>query len=121
LAAEAGDTRSETESRSGAETRRVVHILHPQDNVGTALRDLVAGESVTFTRDGAPVTLEVRQPIAFGHKLALERIAAGEPVRKYGEAIGLASQEIGPGEHVHVHNVESQRGRGDLAGPTTPG
>ena len=113
MAGEAGETSGELE----AGTRRVVHILHPQDNVGTALRDLEAGESVTYDRDGAPVTLEVRQPIAFGHKLALERIGAGEPVRKYGEAIGLASQEIGPGEHVHVHNVESQRGRGDLARP----
>jgi altronate dehydratase small subunit len=113
VATEAGEPRSETET----ESRRVVHILHPQDNVGTALRDLKAGEAVTFVRDGTPLTLEVRQAIAFGHKLALERIAEGEPVRKYGEAIGLASHEIGPGEHVHVHNVESQRGRGDLTNP----
>jgi altronate dehydratase small subunit len=34
-------------------------------------------------------------------------------VIKYGETIGLATSDISPGEHVHVHNVEGQRGRGD--------
>ncbi len=41
-------------------------------------------------------------------------VAVGEEVRKYGEVIGLANAPISPGDHVHVHNVESQRGRGDL-------
>jgi altronate dehydratase small subunit len=29
--------------------------------------------------------------------------------------IGRASASIGTGRHVHVHNVEGVRGRGDLA------
>ena len=53
-------------------------------------------------------------PIGFGHKVALRTIAAGEPVTKYGETIGRATQAIGPGDHVHLHNLESMRGRGDL-------
>jgi altronate hydrolase len=40
-----------------------------------------------------------------GHKVALQRIEAGEPVRRYGQVIGLAGQPILPGEHVHVHNL----------------
>ena len=100
--------------------RRSVYVLNPQDNVATALRDLVPGERVWALRDPAGgaagrVEVEVKQPIGFGHKLALVPIARGEAVLKYGEAIGLAGQDIGPGEHVHTHNVESQRGRGDLA------
>jgi altronate dehydratase len=49
--------------------------------------------------------------IALGHKLALRALAAGAVVRKYGEAIGAASAAIAPGEHVHVHNLESQRAK----------
>ena len=33
----------------------------------------------------------------------------GSEVIKYGEHIGLASKNILPGEHVHVHNVENHR------------
>ena len=33
---------------------------------------------------------------------------------KYGEEIGVASREISAGNHVHVHNLDSMRGRGDL-------
>ena len=33
---------------------------------------------------------------------------------KYGEEIGVASRAIAAGNHVHVHNLDSMRGRGDL-------
>jgi altronate dehydratase small subunit len=36
-------------------------------------------------------------------------------IHKYGQMIGRASAAIAAGEHVHVHNVEGVRGRGDLA------
>jgi altronate dehydratase small subunit len=102
--------------------RRQIHLLHAADNVATALVDLAPGTVVA--RESAPgvdatvattTTIEVRSAIPFGHKLALSPIGRGQPVIKYGEVIGLASADIAPGEHVHVHNVESQRGRGDLA------
>jgi altronate dehydratase small subunit len=60
------------------------------------------------------ITLKSNIP-AF-HKLALEDISLGEQVIKYGEVIGIATSEIQCGEYVHVHNVESNRGRGDKAG-----
>jgi len=44
----------------------------------------------------------------------LENEKPGEPVIKYGSPIGLATVEIAEGQHVHVHNVASTRGRGDL-------
>jgi altronate hydrolase len=44
------------------------------------------------------------QDIPAGHKLASVAIAAGEPVRKFGQIIGFASRAIGAGEHVHEHN-----------------
>ena len=99
--------------------RRLVHVLHPRDNVATALVDLAPGMRVEADiGSGAAdskVVVEARAPIPFGHKIALGPIGKGEPVLKYGEVIGLATADIAPGDHVHVHNVESQRGRGDLA------
>ena len=85
--------------------------MSPTDNVATALRDLTPGEVVEL--DGVRVTVAGRVP--FGHKLALRQIGKDEPVLKYGEAIGLAASAIAAGDHVHTHNVESQRGRGDLS------
>ena len=92
--------------------RRLVQRMSPADNVATALRELDPGTRVAI--DGIEVT--VRTAIPFGHKVALQSIAAGAPVLKYGEAIGVANVDIAPGDHVHTHNVESQRGRGDLHG-----
>lgn len=84
--------------------------------MATALADLAAGTEVESPLPGASAArLTVRSAIPFGHKLALLPIGRGQAVIKYGEVIGLATQDIAPGEHVHVHNVESQRGRGDLA------
>ena len=81
------------------------------DNVATAIADLDAGAEVATDTD--PVALV--DDIEFGHKFALASIRAGEEVCKYGEVIGRATADVDPGEHVHVHNCESTRGRGDLA------
>jgi altronate dehydratase small subunit len=55
----------------------------------------------------------VVERIPFGHKFAVRDIGKGELVLKYGEPIGVATMDIGAGSYVHVHNVESSRGRGD--------
>lgn len=49
----------------------------------------------------------MRQPVATGHKIALQPIAAGQKVLKYGAPIGSATRPIEPGEHVHTHNLKS--------------
>jgi altronate dehydratase len=94
----------------GASTGRRAYHLHPSDNVAVALADLETGEAL----DLPPGRVVVGARIPFGHKVAVAAVAVGEEVLKYGEVIGLASAPIAPGDHVHVHNVESQRGRGDL-------
>ena len=35
----------------------------------------------------------------------------GDAILKYGQVIGIASAPICAGDHVHVHNLQSQRGR----------
>lgn len=45
------------------------------------------------------------QDIPVYHKAAIREIRQGEPVIKYGEPIGYATQDIHVGDHVHIHNV----------------
>jgi altronate hydrolase len=76
---------------------RTILTVHPDDNVATLLdfntEDLL-------TQNG----LSLAAPVPFGHKVALQTIEMGCPVVKYGVIIGLATQNINIGEHVHVHN-----------------
>ncbi len=88
-------------------------VIDVKDNVATALRQLGKGDPVQVEIEGEPMEVVLTQDIPFGHKFALKNIAQGQAIMKYGEAIGLAIQPIKQGEHVHVHNVESQKGRGD--------
>jgi altronate hydrolase len=53
----------------------------------------------------AETRIEVRGTVQSGHKLALREIRSGEAVLKYGQRIGVASREIGCGEHIHNHNL----------------
>jgi altronate hydrolase len=39
-----------------------------------------------------------------GHKMAVETIEQGQPVLKFGQIIGFATEPIAPGAHVHTHN-----------------
>ncbi|MBV9252078.1 MAG: UxaA family hydrolase, partial [Acetobacteraceae bacterium] len=73
--------------------------LHPDDGVVIARATLLPGAPVA---DGVAAA----ERIPAGHKIAVRAIAAGEPVRRYGQIIGFASRAIRPGEHVHVQNCE---------------
>jgi len=71
--------------------------LHAQDNVMVAVDEIRPGD--------APIGAVVaRERVPKGHKLAVAPIAAGEPVRKFGQIIGFASSAIAAGQWVHDHN-----------------
>jgi altronate dehydratase small subunit len=91
---------------------RVV-VLHAEDNVATAMGDLRAGETIDV---GSDRKLQVTDDVPFGHKVAVAFIASGGDIVKYGECIGLALRDIAAGSYVHIENIESQRGRGDVKG-----
>ena len=90
-------------------------LVKQGDNVATSLERLARGEQVSLAAGGEALEVRLAEDIAFGHKFAVRAIAAGEPIVKYAETIGLATRAIAPGEWVHVHNVESVRARGDRA------
>jgi altronate dehydratase small subunit len=88
--------------------------LSDKDNVATALSDLET-ESEVNIRWGKEITkIRSLEKIPFGFKVALSDINKGSKVIKYGETIGIASQDIKRGQLVHVHNTQGSRGRGDL-------
>jgi altronate hydrolase len=78
-------------------TRSAVVRLAPQDNVAVAVDILGEGAVAAGVRALARIPR--------GHKMAVEAIAAGEPVRKYGQVIGVATAAIRAGDWVHVHNL----------------
>ena len=57
-------------------------------------------------RDSVGMVLE---PVAMLHKMALRELAPGDTVLKYGACIGYATKAVHPGEHIHVHNLDSEK------------
>lgn len=90
--------------------------VNDKDNVATIFANNVKMGMAVNIRDkkGNSVTETVRADIPYGHKVAVKPIRKGEPIVKYGEEIGVATQDIETGDYVHVHNLDSQRARGDL-------
>lgn len=76
-------------------------LLHPRDDVVIAMGALARGATL-HTSNGA---VSVARHIAAGHKVAIRPRDTGDPVRRYGKIIGVASSVIRPGDHVHVHNL----------------
>ena len=77
-------------------------VLRPEDDVAIAKSEMCAG---TELEDPAGGRLVLRCDVPAGHKVARTRVAAGQPVRRYGQIIGIASADILPGDHVHSHNL----------------
>ena len=73
--------------------------LHPADNVVVAGVDLLPDTVLPG------IGVAARATVPAGHKVAVQPIAVGEPVRKYNQIIGFATAPIEPGDHVHVHNL----------------
>jgi altronate hydrolase len=92
-----------------SENRPPVLHLNASDPLVVATRDLAVGEEIGLGG------LKPTEPIARGHKLAILPVAAGAPVRKFGQIIGNATRAIAPGQHVHVHNVEFRASASDHA------
>jgi altronate hydrolase len=86
-------------------------LLRSDDDVAVAARPIP--KDALLEVDGRSVA--VREPIGLGHKVAISEIAAGQPVRKYGQVIGFASKTIPPGALVHTHNLKADLFERDYA------
>ena len=89
---------------------------HEGDLVAVATRDLDPGPvEGAYLRGPAPVTVDLREKVPLGHKLALADIAEGQDIIEYGQRVGVAIRDIPRGAYVHVHNVRSARWQNSVA------
>lgn len=88
-------------------------VINLKDNVATAVTDLNAGSTISFFRGQKVEELTLLDFIPAGHKFALEDLVKDQAIIKYGEIIGSSLSVISKGRHVHVHNIQSNRARGD--------
>lgn len=82
--------------------KRSILKVHPSDNVIVALRDLAAGETLSF--EGQDYVLP--EPIPAKHKFTAAELAAGEEVTMYGVLVGKASQDIRRGSRISTDNLK---------------
>ncbi len=78
--------------------------LHSDDNIAVAARNVPLGTRFQFEGVGELFSREV---VDMGHKISLRAIPEGQPIRKFGQTIGYATQAIPPGTWVHIHNVSA--------------
>ncbi|PLT30632.1 UxaA family hydrolase [Peribacillus deserti] len=87
--------------------------LSEKDSVAVALSDIPENTEVVIQTGEEDLKVTLLEQIRFGHKFAVKEIDQGDDIIKYGEVIGAAVSYIPAGAHVHVHNLEGKRGRGD--------
>jgi altronate hydrolase len=74
-------------------------MLGSTDDVVVALKPIAAGQLLPG------LDLTTQSDIPAGHKLAIRAITIGQPIRKFNQIIGFATNPIAMGEHVHTHNL----------------
>lgn len=87
-------------------------LLHDlNDDVGVAVRDLTSGSEVgAVSLEGEPAgAVKLVTDVPLGHKVSLRDLANKKHIIEYGRAIGMATQDIPRGAHVHVHNIKTLR------------
>ena len=94
---------------------KVAMIIHKSDHVATCIAAVKKGETVELMFNGKKTKkLKAKRKIPFAHKICVKAMKKGDQCLKYGLSIGSASKAIQVGDYIHVHNIESNRGRGDL-------
>ncbi|MEM9014736.1 MAG: UxaA family hydrolase [Pseudomonadota bacterium] len=88
-------------------------LVHSRkDNVGVVVVEgLKAGAEMlcVVTEDDTDFTMMAKEDVPIGHKIALDDLAQGDTVIKYGEDIGKMVNAADKGAHVHVHNLKTKR------------
>lgn len=84
-------------------------IVNQNDTVIVATEELRKGDTAVFLNNGEYEDVVAKNDIPIYHKISIKEMHLGESVVKYGESLGLAKCDITVGEHVHTHNLQSQR------------
>ena len=82
-------------------------LLDEKDNVVTCIKEVKAGEEVSYRTEAGEMTLRANEDIPYCHKVALRDLNKGDQVIKYGEMIGQLSRSVAAGCWVNEHNLFS--------------
>ena len=88
----------------------VLHAAH--DSVAVVVVEgVTAGMALNgwIMDEDRMMTVDARQDIPIGHKVALKTMAVGDTVIKYGIDMGKVVAPISAGQHAHVHNIKTKR------------
>ncbi|KQL41792.1 altronate hydrolase [Bacillus sp. FJAT-25509] len=77
--------------------------IHGNDNIILALKDFKKDEQLNVNG----VSIQIKEMIYRGHKVAIKEIVENEDIIKYGYPIGHALTRIATGELVHTHNTKT--------------
>src|SRR5208282_185111 len=88
-------------------------VMNEKDNVATTLRPLAQGQKALVKTISGVIIVEVQEAIPPNHKFAMLDVRSGEHVFKFGEIIGIATEDSLHGMHVHTRNLRSLHGRGN--------
>ncbi len=95
---------------------KVAMIIDKRDHVATCIAAIKSGEMVELMLNGRiSKKIKATQKIPYAHKICVKAMKKGDQCLKYGLPIGSATKPIKVGDYIHVHNIESNRGRGDLS------
>ena len=76
--------------------------INSKDNVIITLIDRFPNDCISLEENSS---LLLREAVPAGHKIALTEIKKGTHVIKYGSPIGIAKEDIAPGQWIHTHNL----------------
>ncbi len=82
-------------------------LMDLNDNVVTCVAQVPAGEKVVYRKGEEVCALTAEEEIPCCHKIALNDLARGEDVIKYGELIGRTTGPVKKGHWVSHHNIYS--------------
>jgi (2R)-sulfolactate sulfo-lyase subunit alpha len=97
-----------------ATNSKIPHVLahSPKDNVAVVVvEDLKAGTQAfgVVTENDTTFSVDVKDDIPIGHKVALVDLKAGDTIIKYGQDVGKMVGDAAKGRHVHTHNMKTKR------------
>ena len=88
-------------------------IIHDEkDNVGVVVIETTKkGQDCNawIMENDKSVSIQSKDEIPLGHKIAMVDLNEGDTILKYGHDIGKVVTNIKKGEHVHVHNVKTKK------------
>ena len=83
-------------------------IIHPADNVATAIDELKKGDVKLIGGERNGESIAIREVVRFGFKIALEDFKKGESVIKNNAVIGKTTEAVKKGSMMHLHNITSE-------------